>query len=150
MSDLLIDRNILFLLVVGAWNREAVPHHRRTATFTTADYDLLLREVGKHRRVLTTQAVLTEASNLMGNEFHQTVALTMIQTCTPWTEVGPAKDVVLNDPGFPRLGFADASILASLAEGVVVMTDDVQLYLEVWHREGEAVNFNHVRRGAGS
>jgi hypothetical protein len=148
MPDLLLDTNILVLLVIGTWNREAVPHHRRTAVFTSADYDLLRAELARYRRVLTTQCVLTEASNLMGNEFHARAAQVMIQTCTPWADVGPAKDVVLNDRGFARLGYADASILASLAEGVVVMTDDVQLYLEVWYRDGEAVNFHHVRRAS--
>lgn len=146
MPDLLIDTNILVLLVIGTWDRHAVPHHRRTAIFTTADYSRLRRELAKYRRMLTTQGVLTEASNLMGNEFHQRVAPTMVQLCIAWEEVGPAKEVVLQDRGFPRLGFADASILASLVEGLVVLTDDVQLYNEVWYRDGEAVNFNHLRR----
>jgi hypothetical protein len=146
MPDLLIDTNILVLLVIGTWDRQAVPHHKRTAIFTPADYSRLRRELGRYRRMLTTQGVLTEASNLMGNRFHERVSRTMIHLCTAWQEVGPAKDVVLQDRGFPRLGFADASILASLAEGVVVLTDDVQLYNEVWFRNGEAVNFNHIRR----
>lgn len=149
MQSLLIDTNILVLLIVGTWDRDSIRDHRRTAIFSPADYDLLQAEMKRYRRVLTTQGVLTEASNLMGNDFHEEVAPTLVAVCSPLVEVLRPKEVTFATPGFARLGFADASILAALEDDTVVLTDDVDLYTQALYLERQAINFNHLRRYSG-
>lgn len=149
MQSLLIDTNVLVLLIVGTWDRDAIRNHRRTAVFAPADYDLLRSEMKRYRRVLTTQGVLTEASNLLGNDFHEEVAPTLVNVCAPLVEVLRPKETMFATPGFARLGFADTSILAALDDDTVVLTDDVGLYTQALYLERQAVNFNHLRRYSG-
>jgi len=149
MQSLLVDTNILVLLIIGTWDRDSVGTHRRTETFAPRDYDLLRAEMGRFGRVLTTQPVLTEASNLMGNDFHEDVADTLVRVCLPFVEVVRPKETVFQAKGFARLGFADASILAALDADTVVLTDDVSLYAQVWYLGNEAINFNHLRQYGG-
>jgi len=149
MRSILIDTNILMLLIIGSWNREAIPGHRRTAIFTPADFDLLQEELGRFGRILTTPTVVTEVSNLMGNQFHETIAGTLIHVCTPLVEITRPKEEVWAGEGFPRLGFSDASVLASLDDDTVLLTDDVSLYNQALYQDSEAINFNHLRKFNG-
>ena len=146
MRSLLVDTNILVLLIVGTLDRDLIRNHRRTATFTPQDYDLLHSEIARYGRVLTTQGVLTEASNLMGNAFHEEIAGTLVAVCSPLVEVVRPKETVFAQEGFARLGFADSSILGALDKDTVVLTDDVSLYNQVLYLGWEAINFNHIRK----
>jgi hypothetical protein len=146
MPDLLIDTNILVLHIVGSWDRAAVPRHRRTAVFTPDDFDLLQAELAAYERLKTTASVLTEASNLMGNDFHRIVAETFGRTCGSLIEVLRPKDEIIAWLGFERLGFSDASILAALDHRTTVLTDDVHLYNQALYQGNQAINFNHLRR----
>lgn len=149
MRSLLVDTNILVLLIIGTWDRDLIRRHRRTATFAPADYDLLESEIGKYRRVLTTQGVLTEASNLMGNDFHAKVAQTLVEVCSPLEDVLSSKEAIFAHSAFARLGFADVSILVAVNDETVVLTDDVGLYNQVLVEGWDAINFNHLRRYSG-
>jgi hypothetical protein len=146
MQSLIIDTNILVLLIVGTLERDLIRTHRRTRSFAPQDYDLLQLTMGRYGRLLTTHGVLTEASNLMGNDFHQEIAGTLIAVCSPLVEVIHPKETVFAQEGFARLGFADSSILGALDEDTVVLTDDVDLYTQVMYLGWEALNFNHLRR----
>src|SRR3954447_22368769 len=105
MRSLLIDTNVLVLLVVGTWDRSAIRAHRRTRQFAPADFDLLEFQMRRYARVLTTPGVLTEVSNLMGNDFHEEVAQTLVEKCLPLVEVIRPKEAVFSQDAFPRLGF---------------------------------------------
>jgi hypothetical protein len=146
MRSLLIDTNILVLHIIGSWDRAAIRAHRRTAAFAPQDYDLLQSEIRRYQRVLTTHGVLTEASNLMGNDFHEDVAPTLVKVCTPLVEVVHPKETMFAERAFSRLGFADASVLAALDDETIVLTDDVNLYSQALFQGREAINFNHLRQ----
>jgi hypothetical protein len=146
MPNLLIDTNILLLHIIGNWKRDAVSGHRRTNTFSAADFDLLQGYLRGHNRLVTTPAVLAEASNLMGNHFHEIVATSFVATCSPLIEVTHPKDQVMAGIPFERLGFTDSSIIAALDADTMLLTDDVQLYLQAMFQGFQAVNFNHLRR----
>ena len=149
MPDILIDTNVLMLLIIGSWDREQIQAHRRTETFTSSDFDLLQAELRRYHRVVTTPSVLTETSNLMENDFHETIAATLISVCTPFIEIIRPKEELLRAHAFGRLGFADMSVLAALSDEVVLLTDDVDLYLEALYEGFQATNFNHLRKFDG-
>jgi hypothetical protein len=46
---------------------------------------------------------------------------------------------------FQRLGVTDSSVLFLAKEKLLVLTEDIHLYLALSHRGVEALNFNHVR-----
>jgi hypothetical protein len=145
MKRVLLDTNVLMLLVIGSLSRDLIGTHRRTQQFTPSDFDLLQGRLQVYDPVITTPAILTELSNLMWNDFHEIVSQTMINVCRPFVELISPKEEVFAAEGFDRLGFADASILASLDPETTVLTDDVALYLQVLYMGKEAINFNHLR-----
>lgn len=141
MRKLLLDTNVLMLLVIGRFDRALIPHHRRTNTFAPKDFDLLNTFLARYSAIVTTAPVLTELSNLLGNDFHATIAETLVQVCGSFREYGVTKEVIFADEAFDRLGFADASIVgAAVSDGdgatdtTVVLTDDAKLYNEVLYR----------------
>src|SRR5205823_4487397 len=87
MQQLLLDTNVLILLVIGRWDRRQIPYHRRTRVFGEKDFDLLQEQIGHYAGIITTPGVLAETSNLMGNDFHDEIASTIIDTCTPFVEL---------------------------------------------------------------
>lgn len=146
MRGLLLDTNILTLLVVGTWNIGAISESKRTSIYSPGDYKLLLKKIAEFPRILTTSSVLTELSNLMGNQFHNEIAETIVARCMDMVEVVNPKEVVFQTRGFNWLGYADASILAALDETTQLLTDDLALYSQALYQGNEAVNFNHLRR----
>ena len=142
---LLMDTNIMLLLVVGRWNRSRIHVVRRTAAFSAADYDLLEDQIGRYAPMITIPAVLTEVSNLLGNDLHRHLAPTLQEVGVMLEERVPSKNRVLCDRGFDRLGFADASILLAVDPDTTLLTADVSLYLEACYRGLRTQNFNHLR-----
>lgn len=114
--------------------------------FATTDFETLRELLPRHPRLLTTPPVLAEASNLMGNTFHEDVAQTLVDTCAPMLEIVHPKEQIFGREGFGRLGFADASILSAASDETVVLTDDVHLYNQVLYEGNAAINFNHLRK----
>lgn len=145
MSDLLLDTNVLLLLVVGSFERGAVSRNKRTAQFSEADFDLLNRERLKYSRTVTTPGILTEVSDLLPESWHRTLGGHMVSLYGDFIEQSAGKEIVTKDPVFVRLGYADAMILTLATENITVMTDDVQLYLELEYRGSTVINFNHLR-----
>lgn len=146
MHRVVIDTNLLILLLVGTFDPAAIGRHRRTATFTAADFELLTRWLARYRVRLTTSPILAEASNLLGGAFHEAASESFIEICGAMIEVIHPKAEVLQAEAFPRLGFADASILLALDEDTAILTDDVNLYLQAAYEGRHAFNFNHLRR----
>lgn len=146
MRKLLVDTNILILWVVGAFDRDLVASHRRTAQFAIEDYDLLIRFRAKFGSALTTAPILTEVSNLLGNTFHEEIAEALVVLCRQLVEVTKPKDEVFGIAGFERLGFADCTTLGAIDEDTTLLSDDVALYLQALTLGHDAVNFSHLRR----
>ncbi|HEY0021874.1 MAG TPA: hypothetical protein VGB24_03160 [Longimicrobium sp.] len=128
-----------------------IEQFKRTRAYTRDDYALLAAFIGEHERMVTTPNVLTEVSNLLGQ---LTGPLRIRALLTLGALAGalhesylPSKHLVL-DPHFPSLGLTDTSILHSLEGGVTVLTDDLQLYLQLAAQGSEVINFNHLRSGS--
>jgi len=52
---------------------------------------------------------------------------------------------VVGESSFKRLGLADAAIVMVCSRGALVITDDLDLYVELSGRGCDVVNFNHIR-----
>lgn len=145
MSRLLVDTNILLLWVVGTHDRSLVRRHRRTSNFDVADFDVLDHEVTRCERLVTTAPLLTELSNLLGNDFHREAAPTVVRIVTLMVEVVSPKEQIVEHPGFYAMGYADVSILLALDHQTRLLTDDARLYAQALYEGRDAQNFNHLR-----
>ena len=51
-------------------------------------------------------------------------------------------------PGFARLGITDAGMVLLSMAGALVLTDDLELYLDIADAGVDVINFSHVRMRA--
>ena len=50
---------------------------------------------------------------------------------------------------FVRLGLTDASLVATVNSGRLLLTDDLDLHCAVTGQESPSINFTHMREAAG-
>ncbi|HEY0514856.1 MAG TPA: PIN domain-containing protein [Thermoanaerobaculia bacterium] len=147
-KKLLVDTNILLLYIVGSLSPDHIARHKRTDTFTVEDYRLLDRLLRQFSGIVVTPNILTEVSNLLGYTDAKTreKLLLLLRAWMPAFDehyVRSHEAVELTE--FPRLGLADASVLACMSQGLTILTDDLHLYLALQRKGGEVINFNHLR-----
>lgn len=147
-SGVLLDTNLLLLYVVGAHDRDLIPHFKRTASFTAEDFRILTGALDSFGHVLTTPHILTEVSNLAGQfaePLKQAVFRTFASAIGVLTELQPAAREVSAHTAFPRFGLTDIAILQSGRDKCLVLTDDFRLSQYLAHEKVEVLNFNHLR-----
>ena len=153
---LIVDANLLVLYVVGAVDRTHVGRHKRTATFTADDFDLIVELFSKAAAVIVTPNILTEVSNVCVFGLGGRSASAVREKLRLFTRVeGVAESyvpsrVAADRVAFSRLGLTDAGILELSASGHTVLTDDLPLCLELARLGARVLNFNHLRTHGGS
>jgi hypothetical protein len=145
----LIDTNLLVLLLVGSVSEALIVRHKRTRAYDIQSYRLLTDTLQAHFvAILTTPHVLAETSNLVrvGNENEHAL---LSEQLARWTgrcdeRHVPAVEVVGRSE-YVRLGLTDAGLLSLATDEDVLITDDLDLYLEASRRGAKVINFNHLR-----
>jgi hypothetical protein len=142
----LLDTNLLVLYLSGMTNPKRIESFRRTRTYTTEDYWLLVRLVSWFGELFTAPHILTQTSDLStlpGQELHRIRHLfrDLIGGAREWLD----DSRMAADPCFERLGLADAAIAVASGRGLLVVTDDFDLQLTLAQRGVDALNFNHIR-----
>jgi hypothetical protein len=147
-KGVLVDSNLLVLLLVGAVNKQRIQRFKRTQNFTIEDFDLLTRLTAWFSTVIATPHVLSQASDLADlrgkelREIRRTFKL-IVERVEEFYD--PSRELAA-DPIFERLGLADAAIARVCSRGILVLTADLDLQLELQRRGADALNFNHVRQ----
>lgn len=148
MKSVALDTNLLVLLVVGTLDRRLIPRHKRTRKFTPEDFDTLIDEIERYRRIVVTPNVVTETSNLL-KQTNETTAHRLLerlrQLLSSLSERFVTSIEAAAAPSFARLGIADAATLHKPPAGSVLLTDDLPLYLEASRLGRTAVNFTHLQ-----
>ena len=147
-KGILIDSNILLLFFVGLHDRTRIEKFKRTAQFTSEDFELLVDFIRQFKEVVTTPSILTEVSNLLGQlpdklrySFYQHFAYglkNLDEHYTPSQELGDEK-------GFPKFGLTDMAILRAASGKYLVLTDDFRLTQYLEGQNIDVINFNHLR-----
>ena len=126
---ILLDANLLLLYLVGTFERARIVRFKRTATFTEADFDLLVGFVGAFRTIVTTPHLLTEVSSLANSlpEYIKSAwaAHFALQTSELLEIFEPAIEVMRKD-SFEAFGLADAAI-HSASDNTLILTEDYRL-----------------------
>lgn len=148
---LLIDTNLLVLLVVGFASPNFIAGHKRTRTYSVADFETLKDVLSRASAVRTTPHILAETSNLalqfqdpgrtlIGEALRRLIAVS--------TECLLPSAKAAHHASFRRLGLTDAGVIIAqdTDDGVVtLLTDDLDLYLESLRSGRQAINFAHLR-----
>jgi hypothetical protein len=138
-DGILVDTNLMILWMVGRSNRRGIERHKRTAAFTSDDYDRLDQFIGEFHRIVTTPHVLTEISNLIP-ELAGALKSWVGQAHELWNQ----SIAIVEDPCFLPFGLADAAISAA-AQNFLVITSDAALCAALQRHGRDAINFNHLR-----
>jgi predicted nucleic acid-binding protein len=150
-AKLLIDTNLLVLFVVGSVNRDRIETFKRTRQYTKADYDLLLRILQEFKQRYTVAHVLAEVSNLTDlSSFERHRARHILkETISLLDEVEISSAHAAEDALYEKLGLVDAAISAvARSQNCAVLTDDLDLYLELSRDKVSVLNFTHLRARA--
>jgi hypothetical protein len=143
----LVDANLLVLFLVGSVNKRRILTFKRTQNFTIEDFDLLTRLIKWFGKLFATPHVLSQTSDLADlrdkelGEIRRLFEVLVEQI----EESYDASRVLVADPMFERFGLTDAAIAKVCSRGILVVTADVELQLEVQRQGADALNFNHVR-----
>ena len=143
----LVDANLLVLFLVGSVNKRRIQTFKRTQNFTIEDFDLLTRLIGWFGKLFATPHVLSQASDLAdlrGKERIKVRRLFKVAVEKIDESYDPSRILVAH-PMFERFGLTDTAIATVCSRGILVVTADVELQLEVQQRGADALNFNHVR-----
>jgi hypothetical protein len=146
-NGLLIDTNLLLLLVIGHYDRRRIESFKRTTTYTRGDFQRIGWLAEQFELLWTTPHILTEVDNL-GRQLPQREWQGFAESLAKLTlrmkeEVVPSSSA-MRSRSFSRLGLTD-TVTISTKQQFLLLSDDLQLYLEA-HRAGyDAINFNHLR-----
>lgn len=142
----LLDSNLLVVLAVGTASMAYLGRHKKTRAYSANDFTLLARILASADVVEITPNTVTEASNLarFAEEPVRTRVSEVLRAIIGGTrEIYIPSTVAATDGIFLRLGLTDAALLAAELEDHVLITSDLDLYLEASRRGREVVNFNH-------
>ncbi|KQP42476.1 hypothetical protein ASF49_01060 [Methylobacterium sp. Leaf104] len=143
-----IDTNLLLLLVVGTASENFIRLHKRTNSYTADDFRLLVRILAYSDHVVVTPNVLTETSNLMrqfGHKGLDAVIEVFRHLVDGTVETFISSREAIAEPAFHKLGLTDAALLALQSEEIVLLTDDLDLYIASVSAGRRAINFSHER-----
>lgn len=121
--------------------------HKRTERYTVEEFELLHSIVSPKAPLVTTPHILSEVSNLT-RQTHEplksNLSLLLREMCQLVDERYVESSSITRSACFHRLGLTDAAIVGLCGDGLLVLTDDLDLYLEISRMGGQAFNFNHL------
>ena len=147
-KGVLVDANLLFLLILGFYDRSQIPRNPRTREYVEEDFDLLVELLGHFQRIITVPNVLTEVSNL-STKFDNARRLQFLEhfRCyiSALDERYVESKVASVENEFARIGLTDTVIALVAAQKNLVLTADLGLYRHLMYKGLAAINFNHIR-----
>lgn len=155
-KGILLDTNVLLLFVFTCFMPERIDGSKRLAKYDREFGQLLWKFVDQFDKILTTEHVLAETSNLarqvVGGALWNRLSVQLYplfcivdQPQLAVLEVDKSRvDIGL----FAQLGLTDAVIAANLGASFL-LTDDLDLFLAAKRLQCDAINFTHMREAAG-
>lgn len=155
-TGVMLDTNMLLLFVFAAFHPTMIGTKRLSA-YDAAAGELLHNYVSKFDKILTTQHILAETSNLARQVVSGKYWEQMCTGLFPFFCIeGPASLAQcavetgrIAPPLFYQLGFTDASIALTVHQKYFLLTDDLDLYIAVSSVDNDAVKFAHMREAYG-
>lgn len=155
-QGILLDTNVLLLFII-AKHQPTMIGKKRLEKYGEDDGKLLVNYINKFSRILTTPHVLAETSNLvrqivkgsLGTDLstilHPLFCLSNHNSFKQFTVNGNRIDSKL----FGKLGLTDSGLATLVPDKILLLTDDLNLYVAASMLKGDAINFTHMREAAG-
>ena len=155
-QGILLDTNVLLLLLFATHQPDKIGG-KRLEKYGENDGELLVSYIKQFGRILTTQHVLAETSNLvrqivsgrlsseLSKKLHPLFCLNQPNSFEQCAVDGGSIDIDL----FSQLGLTDSGLAALVQTKRLLLTDDLDLYRATISRGGDAINFTHMREAAG-
>lgn len=151
MRSVLLDTSLLLLLIVGCYNKDVIGKHKRTKSFVSEDFDLLVKSIDGYEILWVTSHCLAEVSNLL-KQTHSRQAKELLACFATFIAVAKAKEshipkeVIFSNNHAIRLGVTDTGIIIKSKRVSCVFTVDFDLYCAISKMGNHVVNFNHLRK----
>lgn len=131
-TPVLLDSDPFLLLLIGHYDRNMIGKVKRLKHYRPIHYDLLFQFLAG-RKIFITSGILAEVSNLskicVGSSRFKPFLEAIIPQLQQTGEYEISKDVIIENPAFPRLGYTDTSIVvAGTDKEVEIVTADFPLY----------------------
>lgn len=142
-KGILVDTNIFLLYVVGSIDINLIRNHSRTAKFTEEDFNRVSKFIAAFDIKITTPHILTEVSDLLGNNPKLQIAL------RKYIEIMKEKFLqsrqIAETKTFLQFGLADAAISETAKDSYLVVTDDNPLFGYLTNQKIDAVSLDQIR-----
>lgn len=153
MKNVILDANLVFVLLVGRYNRNILGKRKGTKEYAPEDYDNLVGLLSKYDSIVVTPNVLTECTNLAGENKKGEAALPEHRVLRELITDGnlireeyiPSKVAVLHSK-YKYLGLSDCCILSLVNKETPLMSVDASLVNAALELNPECVNYNWYRR----
>lgn len=144
-KGVLIDTNLLLRYIVGTLNIELIRDFKRTAHYTTDDFDLVSDFLKLFNKKIVTPHILTEVSDFINNR-QRLQALLKIFIEKDSEEIFKESKLTVQRKEFIRFGLADTATIETGRENYLIFTDDNPLYGFLISSNIDAVSLNELRR----
>lgn len=145
-NAVILDANLFVLWVVGLASPSYIARHKRLQAYSAKDFSLLTDMLSQASRIVVTPNTVTETSNLAGQIAEParrhifTILVTVLQKAE---EIYVSSRRASENASFLRLGITDAALLDIMTEDHILLTSDLDLYLQASRQGMKAVNFIH-------
>jgi len=150
-KSILLDTNLLVVLVVGLTSPAEIGKHKRTRNYTPEDFLTLQEALQNYQQLWVTSQAVAECSNLI-RQTNKPMAEQLMKTLSNLVSTAKESNItsteIFKESSVLALGVADAGITKKSKRVTTLLTADLDLYLEVDRKFGNAINFNHIRTGS--
>ncbi len=147
-KGILIDTNLLILFLIGSIDPDFIPTFKRTKKYIKEDFYSILKIISYFNSIVTTPNILTEVNNLSNSltdkyrfEFYRIFSKAIILL----DEHHIISKEMVGKVEFEKFGLTDSIIYYVTSEKYLLLTDDFPLSQYVRSKNGDAINFNHIR-----
>jgi hypothetical protein len=147
-TGILLDTNLLLLYLIGLLDPDRIELFKRTEKFSYEDFQILLRIMRPFKIIRTLPHVLAEVNSLSG-QLHSNILPSFREICKAqielFEEASPASISASQRPEFRYLGLTDAAVIIESIGKLLVLTDDLPLYVALNKAGVDVLNFTAMR-----
>ena len=148
-KGLLIDTNLLLLYLIGEINPRLIPAFNRTRQFVVEDFTSLKRIITFFSKLITLPGILTEVSNLAGNDlkgdWRDGFFAKFAECIHLLSEAHVASAQACGTPAFAKFGLTDSAIILAGKDQYLTITTDAALAGYMERNQLDVINFNNIR-----
>ena len=142
-TGILVDSNLFLLYLVGSIDSSLISRFKRTSEFSIDDFEKVSQFIDFFDLKITTPHILTEVSNLLGENFY--LQNTLRTYISKLNEVNMESVKVGKNEAFVKFGLTDTAIITTSGNLRLIFTKDMPLFHFLCTSGIDAVSLEQVR-----